>query len=147
MNPVELDQAALDAEADRLFAESPIEPATATGAGDPVPELGHTGLGSWNEVTPGLVAAADVLLLPQWNLRDDEKAQLAGALGGVLDQLFPGGMSDPRWAPYMRLAAVTVAIVVTHRDPTTGKLPALGPKRPEKATDAATDGAIDRKAA
>jgi hypothetical protein len=147
MNPVELDTIALDAEADRIFAESPIESATATGAGDPVPELGHTGLGSWNEVTPGLVAAADVLLLPQWHLADEEKAQLAGALGGVLDQLFPGGMNDPRWAPYLRLAAVSVAIVVTHRDPTTGKLPALGPKRLEKP-DAAKDGAgVDRKAA
>lgn len=143
MNPVELDTVALDAEADRIFAEAPIDvPATATPA-----ELGNTGLGSWIEVTPGLVAAADVLLLPQWHLREDEKSQLAGALGGVLDQLFPGGMSDPRWAPYMRLAAVTVAIVVSHRDPTTGKLPAIGPKRTESKTDGATDGAVDRKAA
>lgn len=152
VNPVELDTAALDAEADRLLAgaapELTQDPTTAAAPG--AGELVNNGLGSWIEVTPGLVAAADVLLLPQWHLRTEEKDQLAGALGSVLDQLFPGGMSDPRWSPYLRLVAVSVAIGVAHRDPETGKFPPLGPlKLAEKTTDAAVNGtsAGDRKAA
>jgi hypothetical protein len=146
MNPVELDTVVLDAEADRILAESE---GVAAAPGGATLDSGALGQGSWTEVTPGLVAAADVLLLPQWNLREDEKAQLADAIGGVLDQLFPGGMSDPRWAPYLRLVAVSVAITVTHRDPITGKFPPLGPMKLADKTDAAaaTDGAANRKAA
>lgn len=150
VNPVELDTAALDAEADRLLHDSPPEltgeaPAPAGQAGELV---SSNGLGSWNEVTPGLVAAADVLILPQWQLRDDEKKNLAGALGDVLDQIFPGGMSDARWAPYVRLVAVSIAIVAVRRDPKTGSLPPLGPmKRAEKPDAADAAGAADRKAA
>jgi hypothetical protein len=145
LNPVELDAPLLDAEADRIFSESAAEATTAAAdAGG----LVNTGQGSWNEVTPGLVAAADVLILPQWHLRDEEKTQLADALGSVLDQLFPGGLSDPRWAPYLRLVAVSVAITVTHRDPITGKFPPLGPMKLAEIPDAAaaTDGAANRKA-
>lgn len=65
---------------------------------------------SWAPATPMLVLALDRGVCPNWKLSADEKRELEEALAAVLDQLFPGGMGDERWAPYIRLVAVAGGI-------------------------------------
>lgn len=144
VNDVELDPVALDAEADRILAD-PAAVASLSQADQVL--TGAAPCESWSQVTPGIVVAADLLLLPQWNLQQQEKDELSGAIAGVLDQLFPGGMSDARWAPYFRLVAISVAVGVSRRDPETGKFPPLGPKRVAIPNESTGTGAVDRKAA
>jgi hypothetical protein len=68
------------------------------------------------------------VVLPQWNLTDEEKHELTKSTAHILQDLFPGGLSG-RYAPYLRLIVVSGAIVITRHKEHGGKLPGLGPKR------------------
>lgn len=90
---------------------------------------------SWGAVTPAIIQVVDTLVLPQWNLQQKEKTELSESIGEILDQLFPGGLANEKWAPYIRLTLVSSAIVLTRVDPETKKLPPLFlPKQDREVT-------------
>jgi hypothetical protein len=66
---------------------------------------------SWAPVVAGMMGLADVIA-PNWELQPAEKDAFADALSPILDQLFPGGFGNERWAPYVRLLAVSAGIVM-----------------------------------
>lgn len=108
-------------EADAIVAT--LEPPPPLGTPEPAPAPADAE--SWPLIAEGAVSVADVLVCPGWNLTDAEKAALRDALAPVLADLFPDGLGNSRWAPYMRLAMVGTAVVASRIDPATGKLPPL----------------------
>lgn len=133
INTVEIDPPRLDAEADTILREArqadpPAPPVLEPGAPAQAPALS-----SWAGITEGGVVLVDIIVLPQWNLTEREKEALTKATADVLEQLFPGGMDDPRWAPWVRLLSVSVAITMVRRDPATGKFPPIGRPAPPPA--------------
>lgn len=111
--------------------QSDVDGAAASGqpdaAGTPAPA-------SWAPLTPPIFEAVDLFVCPAWKLTAQEKAALADALAPVLDRLFPGGVSDERWAPYFRLLLVAGGVVAMRYDRTTGK---LQPMRAKPKNDSA----------
>lgn len=114
-NELDIDQTAIAAEAEAVplpdhsmpgIEEGGAGAPTTSDAPAPMPEAAQ----SWSSITPGLVVMLDVGLCPNWQLTDQEKHELDGALAATLDQLFPGGIGNERWAPYFRLLAVAVGI-------------------------------------
>lgn len=131
VNPVEVDHQALDLEAERLLQQAPQLEPSAPPAADAAPLEAPSSAPSsagWSDVTPGIIAAVDILVIPQWGVTDKEKQALTAALTDVLEAAFPGGLDDERYAPYVRFALVSFGVVMAHRDPDKG-FPPLGPKR------------------
>jgi hypothetical protein len=148
-NTVDVDAAALTAEADSIAAAASPAPefnadkpaqsesgaVTSNGAAAP-------GNASWLPVCPGVVQVFDTFICPNWELTTDEKNALAESLAPVLDDLFPGGLGSERWAPYARFALICAGVVVMRVDRETGKLPPLriAPPKKEQATADAAQG-------
>ena len=105
MNTLDIDPAALAAEADAAVG---LQGASFAGSpGEPVPAPAE----SWAPVVAGMMGLADVVA-PNWELQAEEKSAFADALTPILDQLFPGGFGNEKWAPYVRLVAVSAGIVL-----------------------------------
>jgi hypothetical protein len=136
-NPVLVDSDELAAEAERVELP-PGEPAAPAGEGAaPVFQLvEEPPPAAWAEITPGIVEAVDLFVCPAWELTAPEKSALADALAPALDQAFPGGIGDERWAPYFRLLIVAGGIVAMRFDRNAGK---LKPLRVKSADDPAPD--------
>jgi hypothetical protein len=135
--PLEVDHGELDQTVERLLLEAPRLEQVGPDAAQPEADTSSTVVeGEWATITPGIVQAIDLLVIPQWGVTDREKAALIESLTGVLDAAFPGGISDERYAPYIRFSLVTFGVVMAHRDPDKG-FPPLWPKRsePEPAPD------------
>lgn len=121
-NPIDLDPDELAREADRVD----LPPENDAG---PAPRFELKGeapaVSTWAAYTPGVSEVVSILVCPGWHLTDQEKESLADALTPVLEDLFPGGLGDPRWAPYFRLVAVAGGIVLSRYDPEAGRFPPL----------------------
>lgn len=129
-NRVEVDPVQLDREADAILQSIPApEPAPGAAAAPDTAVAAAPGEAEWIQISPGIVAAIDILLIPQWGVTEPEKEALSKALADVLEAAFPGGLGDERYAPYIRLSLVSFGIAMARRDPKTGKLPPFGPKR------------------
>lgn len=141
-NELEVDHAALAADAAAVpLPENLDAPGAAAEAGGDAPGADMAPPASWAPLTPGLVSAVDLFVCPNWDLQDAEKLELAAALAAVLDQVFPGGLGDERWAPYLRLLIIAGGIVAARYDPDAGRISPLRKKKP------AQDGAADSSAA
>lgn len=97
------------------------------------------------EWEPFLMALRPALfgwVLPQWEIDEPSQREWTQSLAQCMDQLFPGGPAG-QYACYVRLAAVSVAIVGGRMIANGGKLPPIGPKRatPPPANDASTSAA------
>lgn len=119
----------LAAEAAAALGQAPEEPALA-----PVPPTAPpydpemaTEWDMYMQMAVGLVAK---IVLPQWNLTDDEKHELTKSTAHILQDLFPGGLSG-RFAPYLRLITVSGIIIISRHKEHGGKFPGIGPKREE----------------
>lgn len=117
---VEVDHADLAAQAEHIElppdeTAAPEAPGAAI-AGVPATQVSPQ-RAPWSALCPGIVSALDLLVCPAWELTDAEKAALADSLGPALDQLFPGGLGDERWAPYFRVLLIAGGIVALRYDP------------------------------
>lgn len=110
MNTLDIDHEALSLEAEMALGGRPT-PASAPGGFGATPDANAAPGESWAPVVAGFMGLADVVA-PNWELQEPEKAAFADALTPILDQLFPGGFGNERWAPYVRLVAVTAGIVM-----------------------------------
>jgi len=69
-------------------------------------------------------------VLPQWGITDEFREEWNTALAQCLTQLFPDGING-KYACWFRLLACSGVIVVNALATNGGKLPGLGPKRPD----------------
>jgi len=69
-------------------------------------------------------------VLPQWGITDDFRKEWTEASAECLAQLFPDGMGG-RYACWFRLLACSGIIVANGIAQNGGKLPGIGPKKPE----------------
>lgn len=135
---IDSEQLEIEAEkivADAVAAETP-KPGPAPSAddlGEPEQPAAPADI-SWSKLMEPVFQVVDTLVLPQWNLREEEKAELSASTGEILDQIFPGGLANEKWAPYVRLLAVSCTVILTRIDPETRKLPPLGLPKPKERT-------------
>ena len=138
-NQHDLDLAALAREADAVPLPDTAELVAATGSSDEPGSPGEPApSASWAPITPGIVAGVDLFVCPGWKLTDAEKTALADALTPALDQAFPGGLGDEKYASWVRLLIVTGGIVALRYDRDTGR---LAPLREKKAAKPEADAA------
>lgn len=130
LNTVTIDEQQLAAEAAAALATAPADPtvpAEAPASDAPAGELQPAE--SW---APFLRTAISPMLfgivLPQWQVSQEEQDEWTEALGQCCDQLFPGGPTGP-YACWFRLLFGSMAIVGVRAVQHGGKLPPLGPKR------------------
>lgn len=90
----------------------------------------------WEPFLQGMRPLLFGFVLPQWEVTEAEQREWAASLAACCDRLFPGGPAG-EYACYVRLAAVSVAIVGGRMIANGGKLPPVGPKR---ITQPAADG-------
>lgn len=136
MNTQSIDEGRLAAEADGALLGVPDDSAPAA------PQVGQEGgaVGQGDSLVPFMANAMPIVslvLLPQWELTEAERKELAESLGQCLDQLFPGGL-DGKYACWVRLV-VTCGGIAAGRVMQHGRLPGFGPKplpKVEKASDA-----------
>ena len=131
----------LEAEANAALAGAPPE-----ALDSPVSSGGDLVLGpvqeshveEWRVFMGHTVGVVSVVALPQWELTDGERRELAESLAGCLDQMFPGGL-DGKYACWFRLVAAAGGIAVVRIASNGGKLPGFGPRR-KSDTDTAAAG-------
>lgn len=134
MNTVQIDPAALAAEAAAAVADLPPD----LGAEAPPGEGEATqGAAEWDAFMPGAVSVIAAVVLPQWQLTKDEQRELASSLGQCLAQLFPDGLNG-RYACWFRLIACAGGIAVTRYAANGMQLPPFGPKLPKAPDDGKT---------
>jgi hypothetical protein len=132
-----IDRAALDAEVAAIVETAPpltIQPGVDVPAANDAEVSGDIEI-SWCALTPPIFQIVDTLVLPQWELKAAEKKELSEATGQILDQLFPGGIGNEKWAPYVRLFAAVSAIALSRVDPETKRLPPIGFPKPAPKTE------------
>ena len=130
MNTLNIDQDELTREAEAAIRTRQAAAAPFPGEDGPPADNGAPGE-SWAPVVAGFMGLADVVA-PNWELQPPEKNAFADALTPILDQLFPGGFGNERWAPYVRLVAVTAGIVMVRME--NGRLrPLRAPQAPPPA--------------
>lgn len=110
VNTLDIDHDVLTAEAEMALGGRPL-PGNAPGAFTAGAVDNAPPVESWAPVVAGFMGLADVIA-PNWELQDAEKGAFADAVTPILDNLFPGGLGNERWAPYVRLVAVTAGIVM-----------------------------------
>lgn len=130
VNVVDVDAVALDREAESVLRGAPMGGAT------PDPSAHHGGAESsaeqpdagWSDITPGLVTLLTFVVFPQWGISAEEQKEVSKAAADVLEQIFPGGMGNKKWAPWIRLGLVSTGVVLARFDPEVG-FPPMGPRR------------------
>lgn len=128
-NEVEIDPAALAAEADAAVGDAPVlaDQASPMVEGGPPVE-------SWGPLVRSLTPTLRIVVFPQWEITDEEAGEVEASLSECLDMAFPGGMSG-RYACWARLLLASAGIVAGRAIQNGGKLPPLGPKRVLRRTD------------
>jgi len=122
--PVGVESLGVVGSPDQLIAEAEAAAAGAPQQVDPSQPAGELNPnGQWSALTPPLVKVTCAVVLPAWQIRDDEQTEVSEALGQCLEQLFPGGI-EGKYACWVRLVfccgAITVSRVQQH-----GRLPPL----------------------
>jgi hypothetical protein len=136
VNTVDVDPAALTAEAERAIADaSDLAGDGAAVDGQQEGELQQLAQ-SWRPLVQALTPTLRITLLPQWNITPELQTEFMDSLSASLDLLFPGGL-DGKYAPFARLLAVSAGIVVVNYTANGGKLPPLGPKKADDTKPAA----------
>lgn len=133
--------AALEREANAALAGAPEGDALTEGAEGG--ELEPAAPQEWEPFLQGMKPLLFGFVLPQWEVTEPEQREWTQSLAQCMDQLFPGGPAG-QYACYVRLAAVSVAIVGGRMIANGGKLPPIGPKR---ATPPASDASTSTAAA
>ena len=82
----------------------------------------------WLPFLRGLQPVIFVMVLPQWQVSDQEQDQWITALAKCCDQIFPGG-PEGKYACWVQLIGASIAIAGVRAIQNGGKLPPLGPKR------------------
>ena len=134
-NTVEVDPAALAAEAARAVAGAVPDPSLTGGEGgepgavDPgapgLPELQ-----SWRPLIEGLTPTVRMTVFAQWNIAPNMEREFVDSLAQSLDLLFPGGL-EGKWAPLVRLLSCCAGIAFLNYTANGYKLPPLGLKKPD----------------
>jgi len=139
----------LDVNADELASEAaavplPDSPLPSNAEGDAAPALdagaaspGAEAPSSWAPITPGIISGIDLFVCPAWELTDQEKNALSDALAPALDQAFPGGLGDEKYAPWFRLLIVAGGVAAMRYDRERGRLKPLRVKAAKGANSAA----------
>jgi hypothetical protein len=117
----------LQLEADAAIAGA--EPAALTDIGLP-PPAPIDAEAEFKIVLDGPLKLAEVIVLPQWGITTEEHTELTASLSMCLAQLFPDGING-KYACWFRLIACSGLIVVTRAAQNGGKLPGIGPKKPD----------------
>lgn len=146
VNVVEVHAGDLDREADFLLRAAPgagPQPESASKSGEQQSSTNPSDAG-WSDIMPGLITLLSFAVFPQWAFSAEEQAELSKASAEVLEQVFPGGMGNKRWAPWIRLGLVSSGVVLARFHPDDG-FPPLGPRRekpvgPEPSSTAAGAG-------
>lgn len=130
------ESARLVAEANAALAAAPIDAVTVDGTA-PGGELVDPDQSAkeWALVTKGVVTGTALVILPQWNLTDEEQGELADSLAHCCAQLFPGGING-KYACWVRLIAATTAIAGSRFIANGGKFPPIGPRVEKPAPSA-----------
>lgn len=109
----------LQAEADAALATAPPDllpgaaPVAPAGPSPADMEAGYA------MIAGGVLDMTCEMVVPAWEVTDDEKGKLAGALGKACALWFPGEIPE-RWAALIVLAGVAGQVVIARRDPATG---------------------------
>lgn len=147
VNVVEVHAGDLDREADNLLRGA------STDGPQPDPSTQHAGADSaekpdagWSDITPGVVTLLTFVVFPQWGISPEEQREVSKAAADVLEQVFPGGMANKRWAPWIRLGLVSSGVVLARFDPEVG-FPPIGPRRekPVGPEDSSSSSSSDAK--
>jgi hypothetical protein len=152
LNAVEVDQAALAAEADRILAGAPadlapaIDPAAPALAGELAPaeptlEQIQAAAAGYEGGAFLIVSKAADIVVPAWRISADERKALSSSIALALAAWFPDHQLPPKYVALLGVAGSLYAIVDARRDPETGKLlprheqPAdAAPRPPTEAT-------------
>ena len=129
----------LEAEANAALAGAPpeaLDSPVSTGGDLVLGPVQESHVEEWRVFMGHTVGVVSVVALPQWELTDGERRELADSLAGCLDQMFPGGL-DGKYACWFRLVAAAGGITVVRLASNGGKLPGFGPRRSKSDTDAA----------
>lgn len=118
---------------------APVDGAEGAPAGEPVQPVD-----SWQPFIDAAMPTVRGLILPQWELTDEECIAFASSLGQCLDMALPGAFNG-KYACWANLALVSVGVTATRMMANGGKLPPLGPKR--KTVKAEVSEASDTTAA
>lgn len=132
-NRVEVDAQVLNAEVDRIVGGIP--PDAAPGPTPEELEAQQQAQQAQFEEDRAKVAAARYLLgtraavegiarvvMPNWNLQDDEKAVLAAELATAMGWWFPSISIHPKWLALVGVGSAVYAIAQSRKDPATGKV-------------------------
>jgi len=125
--PTEADPGLL-AEANAAMATA--EPAALTETGAPPPPPVDAAK-EFRDVLHLPVMFVSSAVLPQWGITDEFRKEWTEASAECLAQLFPDGIGG-KYACWFRLLACTGLIVMTGIANNGGKLPGIGPKKPER---------------
>lgn len=129
-NTVDVDAAALIAEAQRAVAGAALDPAAAAAiAADPNAAPAAPAMDSWRPLIEGMTPTVRMTIFAQWQIAPDMQAEFVASLSQSLDLLFPGGM-DGKYAPFVRLLACCAGIAFMNYTPADGLKP-LGLKKPD----------------
>lgn len=127
--------ATLEAEVSAALADAPPDPLAPPPPGaDPGSGPPPDPAAEWRPFMGNAVTLTDKLILPQWDLSEEEKTELTESLAGCMAQLFPDGLNG-KYACWFRLIAVATVIPAIRYVQNDGKLPPLGPKRKKKPAD------------
>jgi hypothetical protein len=136
-NTVEVDPAALMAEAERAIAGALPADDAAPAPGEMPADAGAVpAIESWRPTIAGLTPMVRMTVFAQWNIQPAAEGEFINALADSLDMLFPGGPGG-KWAPLVRLLGAAGVIVFMNYSANGGKLPPLGLKKPDAAKPAA----------
>lgn len=141
MNPIEVDEQALAAEADRILSDLPPPAA----ANDQAPAIAGEGLDAEPTLEQIQAAAAGYetgaflivskaadVLAPAWGITSDERKALSGSIAFAMAAWFPDHQLPPKYMALLAVAGSLYAIADSRRDPSTGKLKPRRINVPEK---------------
>ena len=139
MNTVDVDPAALAAEAERAIAGAFEQPAAPAGGPQPGAES-MPAPQSWRPLIEGLVPTVRLIVFAQWNIAPNLQEEFIASLSQSLDVLFPGGL-EGKYAPFVRLLACSAGITFAAYAANGNTLPPLGLKKPDAKPEAAATAA------
>lgn len=132
MNQVEVNESELAGEAAAILAGADATAAPAPGA-DVASGAPATAGQSWEGFIGALMPTVQTIIVPQWQLHQQEVDLLKTSVSQCLDQAFPGGPTGP-YMCYVQLVVAVSGITLT-RYLMLGHLPPFGPKRAVQKKD------------
>lgn len=141
MNPVSVDDAAIQAELAQIGAAN--DPVGAAAQGAPSEASADTAPAQpadWTVPAGGIVLVLDRVIMPNWELEAEEKGLLHEQIKTSLEVFFPNTNMDPRIAALLAIGGTLAVIGMKRIDPDTKKLKPLRKPKPKPADDEHADG-------